>query len=57
VTIRFVCDDPDRILARIFRTMRSGCECCSFWRGVLFGAACSAIGTGVGYLIAPWLFH
>jgi len=36
--IRFVCDTPDRIPARIFRALGTECACCSFWRGVVFGA-------------------
>ena len=35
--IPFVCDDPDRIGARIFRALRSDCPCCTFWRGVALG--------------------
>jgi len=35
--IPFVCDDPDRIGARIFRALRSDCPCCTFWRGFALG--------------------
>lgn len=37
--IRFVCDTPDRIPARIFAALGTSCPCCAFWRGAVFGAA------------------
>ena len=40
--IRFICDTPTRIPARIFRNQverAGGCYCCAFWRGVVLGAA------------------
>jgi len=48
--IPFVCDDPDRIGARIFRALRSDCPCCTFWRGYALG--CIASGVAAGLLLA-----
>jgi hypothetical protein len=39
--IRFICDTPDRIPARIFLALRNDCACCTFWRGVALGLALS----------------
>lgn len=42
--IKFICDTPERIPARIFRSQlerAGGCYCCAFWRGFLGGIALS----------------
>ena len=40
MTVRYVCDDPDRLAARLFSRVAAGvdCKCCVFWRGALTGA-------------------
>ena len=38
-----ICDKRERIAARIFLALQSGCECCTFWRGVMLGFALATV--------------
>jgi hypothetical protein len=54
--IRFVCDTPERIPARIYAwnlERAQGCPCCAFWRGVALGAlvcACLSLSIAIAFL-------
>ena len=50
--IRFVCDTPDRVPARIYRALAVECQCCTFWRGVLLGVAVGFAFAGGTMLLA-----
>lgn len=52
--IRFVCDTPDRIPARIFAALESKCPCCTFFRGVALGAL---VGASIAALIIAALLR
>jgi hypothetical protein len=41
--LRGICDTPERIPARIFIALKSGCQCCTFWRAWLLGVATSGL--------------
>lgn len=41
--MRWPCDRPERIGARIFVALRTDCPCCLFWRGAIVGAALTCV--------------
>jgi len=50
--VRWICDTPDRIPARVFLALAgfgwdaTQCPCCSFWRGVVALAALECVLAG-----------